>query len=233
MTSAKSGFGTTLERAGNAIAELTNIGGVEVTMETKDVTNHQSEDSYREFIGTLFEAGEVPISGNFIGSDTNGQVALLADLHNKTAQSFVMTFPDGTTWTFTALVTKFKVEPPMEEAIAFSATLKVSGKPTLAVSIAGDLTLLVVTTGVLVPALTASLYEYVAIIATEETTVTITPTQANASSITVDGEVVASGDASSAIALGAAGSITDVNIVVSEASKADRTYTIHLVREGA
>jgi predicted secreted protein len=233
MSSAVSGFGTTLTRDGNTIAELTKIDGIEVELDTKEVTNHQSADSYREFIGVLFSGGEINIEGNFIGSDTDGQVALYDDMHDKTIQDFVMTFPDASVFTFTALVTKFKVEAPLEEAIAFSATLKISGKPTFGVSLAPALTNLAVTTGTLVPSFGGTTYEYVVNIATDQSTCTVTPTCATADSIEVDGNVVASGEASSAVTLGAAGSITTITVVTKKAGYSDRIYTLHLTRAAA
>ncbi|WP_425291261.1 hypothetical protein [Dehalococcoides mccartyi] len=46
----------------------------------------------------------------------------------------------------------------------------------------------------------------------------------------MNGNVVATGIASSAITLGAAGSVTVITIVVTETGKAPKTYTIYLSR---
>src|SRR5690606_22332036 len=123
--------------------------------------------SYREFIGTFFDGGEVPIEGNFIPTDTNGQMGLAQDFAAKTLQNFEIIFPNGASFAFSALVTRIKVaDATIDGVLGFSATLKVSGKPVLSATFAPDLTGLVVTTGVLVPTLTASKYDYVAIIGT-------------------------------------------------------------------
>ena len=233
MTAAKAGFGTTLTRAGFTIAELTKIGSPKLSMDTEEVTNHQSADSFKEFIGTLLDAGEVGIEGNFIASDANGQIALTTDMYNKTLQDFVLTFPTAvaTTWTFKALVTSFEIgEVDIKGAITFKASLKVSGKPTLGVTAAGNLTGLVVTTGTLIPAFAGTTYDYVATIGTGETSVTITPTCAAATSIEVNGNVVATGQPSSALNLGAAGSITAATVVIKETGKMPKTYAIKLAR---
>ena len=53
-----------------------------------------------------------------------------------TAQSYTIEFPDkgtttGTTWTFSAVITDYHTSVDLSALIKFSATLKVSGKPTL------------------------------------------------------------------------------------------------------
>ena len=232
-TAAKSGFGTTLTRDGNTIAELIKIGSPKLKLDTEDVTNHQSASGYKEYIGSLLDAGEVSIEGNFIASDTLGQIGLVTDMEAKTLQAFVITFPTAvaTTWTFNALVTSFELgEVDIKGAITFKATLKVSGKPALGVTAAANLSDLVVTTGVLIPAFGATVYTYVATIGTGEATVTITPTCAAATSIEVNGNVVASGQPSSPITLGSAGSITAATIVIKETGKMNKTINISLAR---
>jgi hypothetical protein len=59
--------------------------------------------------------------------------------------------------------------------------------------------------------------------------VTVTPT-ATAGVITVNGSVVTSGAASSAIALGSAGSVTPITIIVQEVGKVAVTYNLLVAR---
>jgi hypothetical protein len=235
LSNAIASFGVTLARAGNTIAELTKIGSPALKLDTQEVTNHQSADSYREYIGTLLDGGEVAIEGNFIVSDTGGQMGLVADMNAKTLQSFVITFPTKitATWTFSALVTAFEPgEMSIDGTLSFSASLKVSGKPVLAVTASTGLTtpfFAISDDAVVAPAAAGNVYDYVATVLTGVASVTVTPTAA-AGVITVNGNVVATGVASSAIALGAAGSVTIITIVVTETGKTAKTYTIRLVR---
>lgn len=137
MSDAKSGFGVVLSRDSNDIAEITNLDGVEVTRNMIDVTSHSSADEFKEYIPGLKDSSEITIEGNFIASDTNGQLGLEDDLDNGTLQSFVITFPTsiGATWTFSAYVTAFKVGGfPLDGQVPFSAKLKIAGKPVLAVT---------------------------------------------------------------------------------------------------
>lgn len=244
MTSqAKAALGTQLLRDGVAIGGLTNIGGIEFSMDTIDITNHDSVDGYKEFLGGLIETGEVPIEGHFYPGDTNGQVALLGDLTNRTVQSFEIRFPDAlaTSWIFNAIVTRFKVgDAEVEGALPFEAELKPSGKPFLAITASVGLTTTFFSvSGVgtaIVPTPANDVYEYVVNIATTESSVTITPTaSAGTITITANGvtQTVTSGSASAEIALGAAGSITEAVISVQELGKTPKRYTLYLTRAAA
>jgi len=235
MSNAIAAKGATLARDGHVIAEITKIGGIEINLETLDVTTLTSPDSFKEFIGTWFEASEVPIEGNFIAGDTDGQVALMADQLAMTVQSFVLTLPTAitATWSFSALVTKYKVgDYAVGGKIDFSASLKISGKPTLAIGASTGLTtpfFAISESAVIVPAPSQTTYDYIATVLTGVSSVTVTPT-ATAGVITVNGTVVATGQASGAIALGAAGSVTTVTIVVTETGKVAKTYMVRVAR---
>ena len=243
MVVAKATFGTTLTRNGNVVGSLTSIGGVELTQEFEDGTTHESADAFREKVGTVFDAGNVPIEGYFEPGDADGQLGLMADMAARTLQTFVMTFPAelATTWTFTALITKWKIgDAPIDGLLPFEAELEISGKPVLAVTASTGLTTPFFTVSgagtLIVPAAAGAVYTYVADIGTAITSVTITPTAtAGVITITANGtsQVVTSGAASSAITLGAAGSIVTATISVKEAGKVAKTYTVHLTRATA
>lgn len=235
MTKAISGFGTILLRDNVEIAELTSIGSPSLTLETIDVTNHQSPGNFREVIGSLIDGGSIPITGNFIADDT-GQTGLFNDLLNRTVQDFSIHFPHGAAWTFQALVETFSLgEATVDGALTFEASLKVSGKPTLGTSLAANLTDLVISDGIvtldLIPAFAGEVKEYIVVADTETTIVSVTPTCANADSILVNGNTVLSGSESSDIALGDAGSITKIEIIVKENGKTNNVYVVNLARE--
>lgn len=243
-TSAKSALGVTLSRNGNLIAEITNLTGPELTLEEIDVTSHDSADDFREFIGGLLDGGEVSIEGNFIASDTDGQIGLMSDQLAKTLQSFVITFPTSVTatWTFSALVTKFKAADfPLDDAQKFSATLKISGKPVLAITASSDITALAIaaTSGAIAlsPDITASVYEYGCTVATGDAFVNLTVTDASASTIVATAlgiswnltTTVQSGN----IVIDDADTITDITIVVTDSGKVSKTYHLYVVRPAA
>lgn len=230
-----SSFGTKLSWNSKEVAELTNINGIELSADTIDTTTHQSVDNYKEFEIGLLDAGEVSIEGNFDYTDTEGQHAMLADFASRTKRNVVVTFPSatGATWSFTAGITKIKIgDAPVDGVIKFSASLKVSGKPTFAVAASTGLTtpfFSIDESAVLAPAAAGDKYTYVATVLSTVASVKVTPTAA-AGVITVNGVAVTSGEASGSITLGAAGSVTEVVIVVIEANKSPKTYKVYVTR---
>jgi len=235
MSNAIAAKGATLARDGHTIAEITKIGGIEINLETLDVTTLASPDSFKEFIGTWFDTSEVPIEGNFIAGDADGQIALMADQLAMTVQSFVLTLPTAitATWSFSALVSKFKVgDYAVGGKIDFSASLKISGRPILAVGASTGLTtpfFEISDDAIIVPSPSGTVYDYVATVETDISSITVTPI-ATAGVLTVNGNTVITGEASGSIALGAAGSVTAITIVVTETGKVAKTYTVRVAR---
>jgi predicted secreted protein len=133
MTNPIAGFGTTIKyAAGTLVGKLVSIGGIKLKGETIDITNHDSADGFKEFIAGLKDAGEFPMEGNFVQSDA-GQLALMASFNTGALESFIVTFPDTSTWTFSAIVTGVEVgKADLKDQLNFSATLKISGKPVFA-----------------------------------------------------------------------------------------------------
>jgi len=229
------GKGTSISWNGNTIAQLTSIGNPEISTDSIDVTTHQSVDRFREFVAGLSDAGSVAIEGYSDITDTAGQQAIYADAGTGTIRPVVVTGPGGSyTFSFNAFATSVKPigDAPIDDKLAFSATIKITGKPNFALSTSAGLTtpyFEISDSAVITPVAIGSKYDYVATVLTGISSVTITPTAA-AGTITINGNVVASGVASSAIPLGLTGSITTVTIVVTETSKAPKTYTIRIAR---
>ncbi|MDF2608929.1 MAG: hypothetical protein K0R92_403 [Lachnospiraceae bacterium] len=135
--SATRALGTKLKKGTSAIAGLTAINGIEITADTIDVTTLDSNGGYREFIGSFKDAGEVSIEGFFDSATASGQVALQDSLDSGLAEAYEIDFPTNPVakWAFQGVVTGFKVgDATLDDPISFSATIKVSGKPTLTVT---------------------------------------------------------------------------------------------------
>lgn len=227
-------FGTTFTWNSVVVGKLTSIGGVEVSTDTIDVSTHQSADKFKEFMAAMSDGGEVSIEGLFDPADTTGQHAMLADQIAGTSRTAIITPPSGTgtTWTFTAIATRFKIgDFTMDGAIPFSATVKISGKPTFAVSTSTGMSALTITTATLYPTFAIGTYTYTA--TTTGASVTVTPTAA-AHTITVTAnsasQTVSSGGTSSAISAGSINTVTPIVISVAETNKAPKTYTIYLTK---
>ncbi len=232
-TNAKSAYATILTWNGHEVGEVTEIAPPETSLGMHPATNHAS-GGWVEKIPGLLEAGEFIVKGNFLPGDTEGQIALQADHVAKTSRTAVITLPAafGTSFSMTAYCTKFKIATPQDGSQAsFEATFEVTGEVTFTVATSTGLTtpFFTVSSGDIIPAAANDVYTYVVEVATGITSITVTPTAA-AGTITVNGNVVESGEASSAITLGAAGSVTEVTIVVTEENKAPVTYVLYVAR---
>ena len=142
MTSAISSFGTLLQLGDGAsteafatIAEVLDISGPDLTLDTEEVTSHSSTDGWDEHVATILRGGEVTFDVNFVpaGATHSYAAGLLKDMTDRTLRNFQLVLPDGdtTTWAFSAYVTKFPLSAPVAGALRSSVTLLISGKPTL------------------------------------------------------------------------------------------------------
>lgn len=231
---AKHGFGTMFSWNGSVVGEIVGITPPRITADAAEVSHHQSPDAYKEYVQGMLDAGEVSLSGFFKYDDTSGQLAMLADMNARTTRQCVITLPGSiATFTFDAFLTAWEIgEANKDGAIPFSATLRVTGKPTLATTAVNGLTAIAFDNDEqIAPAFDNAKYEYVVAITASETSTVVTPTDATAGeiiTITANGvsQTVSSGVASSEIALSATG-MTDIVITVSKAGYVPKTYTFH------
>lgn len=130
--------GTKLTIDDKAVGALSSISGVEISSDTTEVTDMGNTTGYREYLGGFKDGGEVPVEGYLDGED-EGQDAMYAAMEDQEVHKFAINFPKaiGKSWTFDGVVTKFATSASTDDAIKFSATVKVSGKPTLAATTAG------------------------------------------------------------------------------------------------
>jgi hypothetical protein len=238
---AKSAFGVTLTRDEHLIAEITNFPDVKMDSGEIDVTSHDSDNGFKEYLQGLRDGGSVPIEGNFRPDDTDGQIGLETDYLLGTLQSFVITFPSAfaTTWTFTAFVKDFGLTGGQEKQGGFAATLRISGKPVLAISASADATTIAVSVGTLVPAWDGAIYAYGDAVVAGTANLTFTVTHGTAATITLhnsftDGtSSLTTGVASGAQTLDAVDTITTFTITCTVSGKVPKVYVIDVIRAAA
>lgn len=131
MANGYAAVGTTFQLGVTTVGQLESISGVTITADTIDVTSLGSTGGYREFIGGFRDGGEVELAGFFTAGA--GQELLAAAVASGTAYSCQITFPAALSanWQFDGVVVKFGTDTSVGDAIKFSATVKVSGAPTL------------------------------------------------------------------------------------------------------
>lgn len=233
------GFGTLLQvdrGAGySSIAQLTEIGDFRPEREDVEVTTHQSTGGFRGFRPGLIDPGEIDFTG--IWTAAVSQVALmddvLAGIETDSVYSYRVVLPRGLgTFTCDGYLRNAGINPQMDGRLEFSGSLKWTDEAEFAITESDGLTTPFLTSsdsGVIVPAAAQDTTDYVITVATAIDGVELTPTAA-AGVIRVNGSIVASGVASSTIALGAAGSVTIVTLTVKETDKVAKEYTIRIVR---
>ena len=111
------------------IANLTSIGEIGVESEEIDATDLDSPNNYKEFIAGSKDAGEVSLGGN-IKDETNVE-KMLALAESQSVEAWEVEYPSGAKWSFNAFVKSFKDGEKTPDGLAtFTATLRISGKPT-------------------------------------------------------------------------------------------------------
>jgi predicted secreted protein len=117
------------------VAEVRDVNGLNLSMDTHEVTQQTSPGGWKERIAGLLDAGTVTFTVNFLPNDaTQGySTGLLRDMNNRTRRNFKVVFPNAgsTTWSFPAFVTSFQPKAPVNNPFTADVTLQVAGMPTL------------------------------------------------------------------------------------------------------
>jgi len=134
-------YGTELYRgtsgAGTAIAQVKSISGPSLSADTEDVTSHDSVNAWEEVVVTILRSGEVTLDIVYDPADATHKDAangLLNDLQGRASTTYTLVFPDAasTEWSFSAYVTAFEPDAPVDGALTASVTLKATGDMTIA-----------------------------------------------------------------------------------------------------
>ena len=118
------------------IVNLTNISGPSISVDTIDVTAHDSADGFREFTAGVIDGGDITLEGNF--TSTGIEIKDLADLREiigfRVRFTTTGTSPNVVnydTWLLTGSMVSVETGAPHDGKIGFSAGVKLSGKPFL------------------------------------------------------------------------------------------------------
>ena len=127
-----SAFGTVLTMNAEDIAQVKNISGPGLSLDTEDVTTHDQVTAWEEVVGTILRSGEVTLDLVFDPGDTT-HAALLAQMVGRSDGAFELKFNDTalTMWMFDAFVTGFEPGAPVDGALTASCTIKLTGEITL------------------------------------------------------------------------------------------------------
>lgn len=131
-TSARIGYGTLFKvrtatgpDVYTTIGEQTNVTPYGIAVDSVDATHELSPGAWREFIPGLKDGGEVSIDLNYVpGGEAEATLMSLLG----TTQVCRVVFPNGAKADFEAFITEMSPEAPIDDKMAMSITLKISGE---------------------------------------------------------------------------------------------------------
>jgi len=121
------------------VGQVKDVNGPNIARGEIDVTDHDSEDGYREFLPGLVDGGDVSFDIGFDKTDTaqigGPGTGLLGDMEQDgctlPAWKLIMKACSGTAyWLFSGFVNAFGMQNPVEGEQLASIGIKISGKPT-------------------------------------------------------------------------------------------------------
>src|SRR5574343_1494898 len=120
-----SAYGTLLKRGATTVVAVTSISGPGLSLDTEDVTSHDSTGAWEEVVGTILRSGEVTLDLVYdpaAATHKNAAGGILADLVGRASTTYSIKFTDAavTTWTFTALCVGFEPAAPVDGALSAS-----------------------------------------------------------------------------------------------------------------
>ena len=115
-------------------ANVKNLGGPSLSVDTEDVTTHDQATAFEELVATIIRSGEVPMDLVFDPADAthDASTGLTYRLEDKIYSFFKMIFPDDTEWEFSGYVIGFEPQAPVDGALTAAVKLKITSQPTLA-----------------------------------------------------------------------------------------------------
>ena len=125
-TSALRSKGTVITIDGIQVAETYSFSGPTGTTTFIDATHFGSNAV--EKIADVADYGQFTFSASLLVGDP-GQAALIAKRQSGDSAAFVVTYADGTTLGFSALITGFVPAGSVRERLTVSVTLEITGEP--------------------------------------------------------------------------------------------------------
>jgi len=117
-----------------AVAQVTNISGPGLAVDTEDVTTHDQATAFEEVVATIIRSGEVSLDIVYdpAGATHDAGTGLVYRMEDKIYSFFKLIFPDTTEWEFSGYVTGFEPSDPVGGALTAAVKAKITGQPLLA-----------------------------------------------------------------------------------------------------
>lgn len=135
MTDDTTSTATLAGQAYTPIVSVTNFGGLPLSVDTEDVTAHDSVGAWEEVVATIIRSGTLKLDINYDpdGATHAAATGLLYKLNNQLLTHYQLDFPDAgaTRFSFVAYVTGFEPGAPVEGKLSATVSFKTDGVPTL------------------------------------------------------------------------------------------------------
>lgn len=128
MTTPIQSFGTTVEFATVAIENVQDISGPGESVESIDITNHDSPSAYREKVAAILDGGDLTFT--IIWTSATGQDAARAAFAARTTGAVEITFPDTGTLAFQGFFSNWSWSAPTVGVVTADITITVAGAVT-------------------------------------------------------------------------------------------------------
>lgn len=117
-------FGAKLYLNGIAVGGLTDIAATGTEVSIIDTTSHDSSGGYRTFLSGLKDGGTLEVTGRYNYADS-GQAEWKAEA--GVLHAFYIILADNSGLAFNAIVGGFQTSNPLDDAVEFTATAKITG----------------------------------------------------------------------------------------------------------
>ena len=130
-TNAISGQAITITVGGASVAGSTSFT-LSFAQATIDVTSR--DDNFQAAFIPGKRDAKIDIDALYVYSNVGKKVLQQAAAAGGAASTFVMTMPDGCTYTGSGIITAFALTMPAEAAVVYKASIQVTGTLTISVS---------------------------------------------------------------------------------------------------
>lgn len=130
MSDAVAAIGATITIGGTAIEEVRDITGLEFSTDEVDVTSHDSPGYGEEVLPTIKRWGTISFAMNAVPTAT-GQQMLYDAWEARSSSSFVITYTNGVTGTFTGFVRRFGLAAAVTDINMVDVEIRPDSEPTL------------------------------------------------------------------------------------------------------
>jgi predicted secreted protein len=117
--------------AAGVIPNITNFTGPGISLDTEDVTAHDSTGGWEEVVPTILRSGEVTFDINYTPAAHHYAAHGLAfNLVTRLIDTWTVGGPMGA-WVFTGYVSKFEPSAPHDGKLSASVAIKITGAVTI------------------------------------------------------------------------------------------------------